>query len=87
MENFAVAARAAIRPTAVLPAPGPLPGPIALPPTRRFQNHAGLRGRAGNPSSMPSSVKNEFLFHNYMFLNKYQQVVTEEEKAEKNKAR
>ena len=37
--------------------------------------------------SMPSSVKNEFLFHNYMFLNKYQQVVTEEEKAEKNKAR
>ena len=49
MENFAVAARAAIRPTAVLPAPGPLPGPIALPPTRRFQNHAGLRGRAGNP--------------------------------------
>ena len=37
--------------------------------------------------SMPSSVKNEFLFHNYMFLNKYQQVVTEKEKAEKNKAR
>ena len=35
--------------------------------------------------SMPSSVKNEFLFHNYMFLNKYQQVVTEEEKAEKTR--
>lgn len=33
--------------------------------------------------SMPSSVKNEFLFHNYMFLNKYQQVVTEEEKGRK----
>ena len=49
LENFAIAARAAIRPTAVLPAPGPLPGPIALPPTRRFQNHAGLRGQAGNP--------------------------------------
>ena len=48
-KTFAGAARAAIRPTAVLPAPGPLPGPIALPPTRRFQNHAGLRGQAGNP--------------------------------------
>ena len=46
---FASAARAATRPTAILPAPGPLSGPIALPPTRRSQNHAGLRGQAGNP--------------------------------------
>ena len=46
---FASAARAATRPTAVLPAPGPLSGPIAPPPTRRSQNHAGLRGQAGNP--------------------------------------
>ena len=36
-------------PTAILPAPGPLSGPIAPPPTRRSQNHAGLRGQAGNP--------------------------------------
>ena len=46
---FAFAARAAIRSTAIPPAPGPLSGPIALPPTRRFQNYAGLRGQAGNP--------------------------------------
>ena len=46
---FASAARAATRPTAILPAPGPLSGPIAPPPTRRSQNHAGLRGQAGNP--------------------------------------
>ena len=46
---FASTPRAAIRPTTIPPAPGPLSGPIALPPTRRFQNHAGLRGRAGNP--------------------------------------
>ena len=41
---FAFAARAAIRPTAIPPAPGTLSGPTALPPARRFQNHAGLRG-------------------------------------------
>ena len=41
--------RSAIRPTAVLPAPGPLSGPTAPPHTRRFQKHAGLRGQAGNP--------------------------------------
>ena len=46
---FASTPRAAIRPTTIPPAPGPLSGPIALPPTRRFQNHAGLRGQAGNP--------------------------------------
>ena len=46
---LASAARSAIRPTAVLPAPGPLSGPTAPPHTRRFQNHAGLRGQAGNP--------------------------------------
>ena len=46
---FASTPRAAIRPTTIPPAPGPLSGPIALPPTRRFQNHAGLRGKAGNP--------------------------------------
>ena len=46
---FASAARAAIRPTAIPPAPGPLSGPTAPPPTRRSQNHAGLRGQAGNP--------------------------------------
>ena len=46
---FAFAARAAIRSTAIPPAPGPLSGPTALPPARRFQNHAGLRGQAGNP--------------------------------------
>ena len=46
---FASAARAAIRPTAILPAPGPLSGPTVPPPTRRSQNHAGLRGWAGNP--------------------------------------
>ena len=46
---FASAARAAIRPTAILPAPDPLSGPTAPPPTRRSQNHAGLRGQAGNP--------------------------------------
>ena len=46
---FAFAARAATRSTAIPPAPGPLSGPIALPPARRFQNHAGLRGQAGNP--------------------------------------
>ena len=46
---FASAARAAIRPTAILPAPGPLSGPTAPPPARRSQNHAGLRGQAGNP--------------------------------------
>ena len=46
---FAFAARAAILSTAIPPAPGPLSGPIALPPTRPFQNHAGLRGQAGNP--------------------------------------
>ena len=48
-QSFAFAARAAIRSTAIPPAPGPLSGPIALPPTRRFQNYAGLRGQAGNP--------------------------------------
>ena len=47
--HFASTARSAIRPTAILPAPGPLSGPIAPPPTRRSQNHAGLRGWAGNP--------------------------------------
>ena len=46
---LASAARSAIRPTAVPPAPGPLSGPTAPPHTRRFQNHAGLRGQAGNP--------------------------------------
>ena len=46
---FASAARAAIRSKAVPPAPGPLSGPTAPPHTRRFQNHAGLRGQAGNP--------------------------------------
>ena len=46
---FASAARAAIRPTAILPAPGPLSGPASPPPNRRSQNHAGLRGQAGNP--------------------------------------
>ena len=46
---FASTPRAAIRPTTIPPAPGPLSGPIALPPTRRFQNHGGLRGQAGNP--------------------------------------
>ena len=46
---LASAARSAIRPTAVLPAPGPLSEPTAPPHTRRFQNHAGLRGQAGNP--------------------------------------
>ena len=46
---LASAARSAIRPTAVLPAPGPLSGPTAHLPARRFQNHAGLRGQAGNP--------------------------------------
>ena len=46
---FAFAARAATRSTAIPPAPGPLSGPIALPPARRLQNHAGLRGQAGNP--------------------------------------
>ena len=46
---FASAARAAIRPTASPPVPGPLSGPTAPPHTRRFQNHAGLRGQAGNP--------------------------------------
>ena len=46
---FAFAARAATRSTAIPPAPGPLSGPIALPPGRRFQNHTGLRGQAGNP--------------------------------------
>ena len=46
---FASAARAAIRPTAIPPAPGPLSGPTAPPPTRRSQNHAGLRGQSGNP--------------------------------------
>ena len=46
---LASAARSAIRPTAVPPAPGPLSGPAAPPHTRRFQNHAGLRGQAGNP--------------------------------------
>ena len=40
---FAFAARAAIRSTAIPPAPGPLSGPIVLPPTRRIQNYAGLR--------------------------------------------
>ncbi len=25
--------------------------------------------------SMPSSIKNEFLFHNYMFMQKYQQII------------
>ena len=33
---FASTPRAAIRPTTIPPAPGPLSGPIALPPTRRF---------------------------------------------------
>ena len=46
---FASAARAAIRSKAVPPAPGPLSGPTAPPPARRSQNHAGLRGQAGNP--------------------------------------
>ena len=46
---FASTARAAIRPTAIPPAPGPLSGPTAPPPTRRSQNHAGLRGQSGNP--------------------------------------
>ena len=46
---IASTARSAIRPTAIQPAPGPLSGPTALPPARRFQNHAGLRGQAGNP--------------------------------------
>ena len=46
---FASSARAAIRSKAVPPAPGPLSGPTAPPPTRRSQNHAGLRGQAGNP--------------------------------------
>ena len=46
---FASAAQAAIRPTAILPAPGPLSGPASPPPNRRSQNHAGLRGWAGNP--------------------------------------
>ncbi len=41
---LASTARSAIRPTAIPPATGPLSGPIALPPARRFQNHAGLRG-------------------------------------------
>ena len=46
---FASTAWAVIIPAAIPPAPGPLSGPIALPPTRRLQNHAGLRGQAGNP--------------------------------------
>ena len=41
---FAFAARATTRSTAILPAPGPLLEPIVLSPSRRFQNHAGLRG-------------------------------------------
>ena len=45
---LASTARSAIRPTAIPPATGPLSGPIALPPARRFQNHTGLRGQAGN---------------------------------------
>ena len=47
--DYPAAARAAIRPTAIPPAPGPLSGPTAPPPARRTQNHAGLRGQAGNP--------------------------------------
>ena len=52
-DNFGktFAPRPAIRSTAVPPAPGPLSGPTALPPARRFQNHAGLRGQAGNPQA------------------------------------
>ena len=38
-----------VRPEAAPPATVPLSGPIALPPTRALQNHAGLRGQAGNP--------------------------------------
>ena len=49
VRRLAFAARAATRSTAIPPAPGPLSGPIALPPARRLQNHAGLRGQDGNP--------------------------------------
>ena len=46
---FAFAARSAIRSTAIPPASGPLSGAIKLPPAQRLQNHAGLRGQAGDP--------------------------------------
>ena len=46
---FALGARPAMRPAAIPPAAVPLLGPIAPPPSRPFQNHAGLRGWAGNP--------------------------------------
>ena len=41
---FALRALSAMRPAAIPPAAVPLLGPIALPPNRSFQNHAGLRG-------------------------------------------
>ena len=41
---FALGVRSAMRRAAIPPATVPLLGPIALSPTRPFQNHAGLRG-------------------------------------------
>ena len=46
---FAFAARAATRSTAIPPAPGPLLGPIALPPGRRFQTIPVYGARPGTP--------------------------------------
>ena len=56
---FASAARAAIRPTASPPAPGPLLGAIALPPARRFQKLCRFTGPGRKPPSMPQSVKSK----------------------------
>ncbi len=56
---FAFAARAAIRPTAILPAPGPLSGPTALPPARQFQKPCRFTGLGREPPSKPQSVKSK----------------------------
>ena len=56
---FASAARAAIRPTASPPVPGPLLGAIALPPARRFQKLCRFTGPGRKPPSMPQSVKSK----------------------------
>ena len=45
---FALGVRSAMRRAAIPPATVPLLGPIALSPTRPFQNHAGLRGLTGD---------------------------------------
>ena len=44
-------------PTAIPPATVPLLGPIAFRPDRPFQNHAGLRGQAGNPRACRNQRK------------------------------